>query len=486
MFFQIELLLLILMLAVFVVCLIWGKLPSGICLMIAAFVGMGLGTLFNGTDFSLRFLFEGAFGYLDTILTICFSMMCIGAMRATGILDYFTTKIVKIFRKTPSLLLIILAFVVMFPAMVTGSAICSAITTGAIVLPILIKWGVPKQKASAFIVAESIIGEILPPINIPAMVICDSVDIPFSGFGMPLIAMCVPVAIFMALVLARKYVKPIDEKQLGKVVNLEITKELNFASLIPLLTIIVFLLAEIVFPKYLAIFGITLVFALSTILAFIFGKKIKFYNGFDDKETVVGSLIDSVKNSFSVIGILMGIGMFMSVFALVGIRGYLAVNVMLIPRVVQIILSAIALPALGGISAYGSASIIGPAFVMSFYQRFDPIILVCGFSLLAAIGDFMPPTAISTVYLAQQTDEKNYLNITKAGFPAIGGMAVTGLFYAFVVGKIVIGKSFLGDVITPLGNFFYVIVMIVLTLVALSAYSIYSLILKKHQAKEGK
>ena len=464
MFFEIELLILIVMLGSYVALMKLCKLSSGVSLMVSALLGMLLGTIFNGTPFSFRFFVEGSFSYLDTIITICVAMICISLMKLTGILDYFSTKIIRLLGKIPSLLVIVLALIVMFPAMVTGTAISSAVTTGAIVLPILIKWGVPKQKAAAFIVTESIIGQVCPPVNLPAMLICDVVDVAFNGFELPLLAMSIPLAIFSAIILTREYVKPITDENISEIVNVDIEKELNFTCLIPLLLVIVFMVAEVIWPKYLAIFGITLTFAVAAVLSIFLGKKTKFFTNFDDKESIVGNLLDCTKNVLPIAGILMGIGAFMAVFTLVGVRGYLALNCTIMPKTLQVIFTIILLPLLGGVSAYGSASIIGPSFALSFISSYDSVVLIAGLSLLASIGDFLPPTALSADYEANQIGEKSWFKVTTAGISTIIAMLVFGSLFSFIVSELVNGHFFgveIGDIVGKLGNVFYLIVMLV-------------------------
>ena len=181
MFFQIELLYFVLMIGVFILCVLAFKMPAGISMMISAVIGMALSAIISHTEFSLRELIDGAFGYFDTILIITAAMIFMGGLQASGALDYISALLVKKLYRMPTLLLISFMLIIMFPAMVTGSSLASIISSGALLAPIMIKMGIPKQKAGAIVAFGAVLGMIAPPINVPVMAICDVVDIPYIG-----------------------------------------------------------------------------------------------------------------------------------------------------------------------------------------------------------------------------------------------------------------------------------------------------------------
>ncbi|MBR6687202.1 MAG: TRAP transporter large permease, partial [Clostridia bacterium] len=124
---QIELLYFVLMIGTFIALLVFAKLPSGICLMASAVVGAIASALISHTEFALRYFVEGTFAYFDTILVITVAMIFMGAMQSSGALEYISAALVKKLRKYPTLLLICFMLIIMFPAMVTGSSLASAI-----------------------------------------------------------------------------------------------------------------------------------------------------------------------------------------------------------------------------------------------------------------------------------------------------------------------------------------------------------------------
>ena len=494
MLLQIELIYFIVMIGVFVALMIGAKLPSGLCLMASSLIGMIMSAIFSKTAFEFRYLVEGAFGYFDTILTITTAMIFMGALQITGALEYISAVIVKIFRKWPTILLIAFMIIIMFPAMVTGSSLASAISAGALVAPIMIKWGIPKAKTGAIVAMGSILGMVAPPVNVPAMVICDVVDIPYTNFTLPLLLLVLPIAIVSVIILGRKYVKPIEEDEVGNVVSVDILKELNGTVAIPLYILIALIIGEMIWPKILGSFAMPGMFVVSTISSFFFGRKIPFFKKHEEGEEkdesgeekpncVVDVVRQGVLKSFGAMGLLMGVGMFMEVIALNGVRSYFVANALMLPDFWKYVSMALTLPIFGGISAFGSASVLGGPFVMSMYTARTSITLTCGFSLMAAIGEFLPPTAMSATFASSMVGEKKWSVISKAALPAILAVYVFGLVYIILFAKIIFDEVF------PSSEVGYLVLLAICIILAISFAIIYGFILKikdkKTNAKEA-
>ena len=158
MFFQIELLYFVVMIAIFILCVLLFKMPAGIAMMISAVFGCALSAIISHTEFSLREFVDGAFGYFDTILIITAAMIFMGGLQASGALDYISALLVKKLYRFPTLLLISFMIIIMFPAMVTGSSLASIISSGALLAPIMIKMGIPKAKAGAIVAFGAVLG----------------------------------------------------------------------------------------------------------------------------------------------------------------------------------------------------------------------------------------------------------------------------------------------------------------------------------------
>ena len=472
MFFQIELLYFLVMIAVFIVMLLVVKAPSGISMMVSALVGGILFCIISGEQFSLRYYVDGAFGYFDTILIITAAMIFMGGLQACGALDYLSALLVKKLHKYPTLLLLSFMLIIMFPGMVTGSSLSSIVSSGALLAPIMVKMGIPKAKAGAIVAFGAILGMIAPPINVPVMAICDVADIPFQGFTLPLLALTIPPAIFAVLFLGRKYVKEINLDEMAEVIDFSIldkkpkvqekvreteevkeekefddvdidsliekkkSKEepkeekkepvsLDWTCLIGLFLLIILIILESVLPRIFGSLGMTLIFIIATIPTFFTGRKVK-------PHMVVK---DGVYKSFGAMALLAGVGMFVEVLTWIGARGWFVANALSLPSLLQYVAIAITLPVFGGISAFGSASILGGPFVMAFLAL-DNIIVASALSLLAGLGEFLPPTAMSATFAGQSVGEEKYIKITKAALIPFFVTLVYAMLFIIVVARI--------------------------------------------------
>ena len=243
---DIELICLLSMLAVFLLANLLLKLPVSISMILGAIAG----ALVGGQGIPLRHLFEGTFTYVDTILIISTAMLFMTVIQESGALEALNSFIVTRFYKVPALMLILLMLVIMFPGMITGSSTAAVLSAGALVAPVLLLIGIPKEKAGAIIAIGAIMGMAAPPINIPAMLIGGGVDMPYIGFDGPLFLLTIPCAIFAVLFLGLRYCKNLDIEKLKEGLDTEIGKKYGFKLYIPIIVLFVLLVVSKAFPKF--------------------------------------------------------------------------------------------------------------------------------------------------------------------------------------------------------------------------------------------
>ncbi|MGD9887529.1 MAG: TRAP transporter large permease subunit [Bacilli bacterium] len=420
MFLEIELLYFVIMIAVFVICMVVLKIHTGLSMMISAVVGM----LISGMGLPFRHLIEGTFGYLDTILIIIMAMIFMQGLEDSKSLNYISLKIVEKLHNKPILMLLSFMVVLMFPGMITGSSLASVVSSGVLLAPIMIKLGIPKVKVGAIIAFGAIFGMIAPPINIPVMVICDIVDMPYIGFELPLLLLSLPLAFFTILFLGYKHVKKIDYEAIES--SFEMKDDVKWTSLIPLFVLVVLILLQNLFPIVFGVMGLPLVFTISAIFTLYFGKKFNFLQ----------SAKKGVYKSFGAIALLMGVGMFIQTISLNGVRGYFVINAISLPgNFWKIASMAVMLPLFGGVSAFGSASVLGGPFVMSMLAS-NQIVVASTISLIASIGEFLPPTAMSASLAAKTVDEKKYMKITKASLIPLGVTLVYCIIFLTIIASV--------------------------------------------------
>ena len=393
---SIELITFVVMIAVFLAGCFAAKLPVSISMVLSAIAG----ALVGGEGVPLRHLVEGMFSYVDTILVIATAMIFMKVIQESGALDAIASVIIERFHKFPALMLCLIMLIIMFPGMITGSSTASVLSAGSIMAPVLMLMGVPMLETASILAMGGILGMIAPPTNIPAMVIGAGIDIPYSGFGLPLTLLTFPLAALFVLMLGYKYVKKMNYLEVQAKLNTESRKKFGFKVYIPLILAIVLMTLTKLVPAF--SIGMPLVFLISAVVGCFTGYKIN----------ILKVAKDSVNSVLPVMGILMGVGMFIQIMTLTGVRGFIVTFCMGLPEWARYLAIAISMPLFGAVSSFGSASVLGVPFLLTFLAQ-DEIIVASALSLIAGLGDMMPPTALAGIFAAQVVGMEKYAPVLK-------------------------------------------------------------------------
>ncbi|MCP4727902.1 MAG: TRAP transporter large permease subunit [bacterium] len=393
-----ELLTLIVLVGTFVVTALVFKLPIGVSLVISSV----LGALTAGAGLPLRHFVEGSFAYFDPILIIAMAMIFMEVINESGLLGTISRLLIERFHTMPLILLLFVTLFIMFPGMLTGLSSASVLTTGAIVSPALILLGIPRVKVGALIAMAAIYGMIAPPINVPVMIIGGGVDMPYIGFELPLLFATIPLAVFSSIYFGYKYLKNIKIDEIRDKLPESFYSKYGIKLYFPLFVVIILMLGIRIFPNFFPSLGTPLIFVIGILAGLFSGRKIN----------MIRATQKAMKNALPVMGILVGIGVFIQIMTLVGVRGYLVVNCLKLPSILLYLGIAVSMPLFGAISAYGSSSVLGIPFLLALLGQ-DEIIVAAALSLIASLGDLMPPTALAGIFAAQVVKVKNYFKILK-------------------------------------------------------------------------
>ncbi len=376
------------------------NLPIAIAMSAAAV----LGALLGGEGIPVRHLVEGAFGYIDTILIIASAMIFMKALQKTGLLESLAAFVIRKFRNSPLLLSFGLTGIVMIPGMITGSSTAAVLTAGALVAPVMMRLNVPADRAGALIAMAAIYGMIAPPVNIPAMLIGGGIDMPYVGFAGPLLACTLPLAAYSAVTLVYPYLRASGgggdqlEQELRRMEKTQLSARL----LLPVWVLVVLMAGEQFFPDVWPALGLPVDFVLAALSALASGSR------FDPLEAAT----EAVRDSLPVMGILMGVGMFIQIMTLIGVQGFVVVSALALPSFLIYLAIATTIPLFGAISAFGAASILGVPFVLALLGK-NTIVVTAAVSLIAGLGDLMPPTALAGIFAAQVIGEDNYFVVLR-------------------------------------------------------------------------
>jgi TRAP-type C4-dicarboxylate transport system permease large subunit len=416
---SIELIILLAMLATFAGSVFWWKLPSGVALGLASVVG----ALVGGYGVPVRHLVEGSFGYLDAVLIIATAMIFMKVIEATGALSTISYWMIRAFHRSPTVLMIVMVFFVMFPGMLTGLSSACILTTGALVTPALLAMGIPAVAVGAFIAMAAVFGMIAPPINIPVMIIGGGVDMPFIGFEIPLLILTVPLAIAMAIYFRIRYVRTIDRDAVLAKLPAPVHDKHGFKLFIPIVVVVGLMASIRLLPQYIPDIGMPLIFMLGALSGFGTGERFKTLD-------VAGA---AIRGALPVMGILVGVGMFVQMMTLTGTRGMIAVSALQLPPSLLYAGIALMMPAFG--SAYAASSVLGVPLVYVFLGRSE-ILVTSALSLIAGVGDLMPPPALLCVFAAQLVGEKNHYRILKESWPIALAAIVWGVLMIIFASEI--------------------------------------------------
>jgi len=392
-----ELILFIVMVGVFVLCAFAIKLPVSLSMLAASLAGL----LASGNGIGIRHLVEGTFGYVDTILVIATAMAFMRAVQESGALDALSIVIIKRFRSVPLLLLPLLKLVAMFPGMITGSSSASVLTAGAVIGPVLVLLGLPVESAGAFIAMAGILGMIAPPVNIPAMIIGGGIDMPFVGFEIPLLLLTMPLAILFSLAFGLRHVRKVSWEEIAPKLDTATYKRYGPRLFAPIVVVVILMVLGKTVPKYFGL-GLPLVFIIGAALACVVGKR---FNPLKAAKA-------AVNDALPVLGILAGVGMFIQVMTLTGVRGFVVVNALSVPPVMLYAAIAVTIPLFGAVSSFGASSVLGVPFLLALLGK-NQIMTAAALSLIASLGDFMPPTALSAIFAAQVVGIDKYSRVLK-------------------------------------------------------------------------
>lgn len=393
---SIEMITFIAMVGVFLVGCFLAKLPVSLSMVLSAIVG----ALVGGQGFALRHLVEGMFAYVDTILVIASAMVFMKVIEKSGALDAISSVIIERFYKLPAIMLCMIMLIIMFPGMITGSSTAAVLSAGSIMAPVLMMIGVPALETASILAMGGILGMIAPPTNLPAMLIGAGIDIPYSGFELPLALMTFPLAFLFVLMLGYKHVKHINILEIKGKLNVESREKYGFRVYIPLILAIVLMVVSKMVPA-LSI-GMPLVFLISSVVGCFTGYRFN----------LAKVAKDSIGSVLPVMGILMGVGMFIQIMTLTGVRGLIVTSCLSLPGIALYLAMAISMPLFGAVSSFGSASVLGVPFLLAFLNK-EEIIVAAALSLIASLGDMMPPTALAGIFAAQVVGLKKYLPVLK-------------------------------------------------------------------------
>ncbi len=271
------------------------------------FLAAVAGSLVAGMGIRFREIVEGPFGFLDSMLCVCAASVLVMLLDRSGAFAYLADRVFSI-KNTTLKAFAVLLFIAL-PAMLTGFAGSSLLTTGKLVRERA--EGTDPKKMHLTVCVGAFIGVILPPNCIPAMIAANGagsvLPTPYAGFFLPLLLIGLPAFIAYGL---------INRKALASVSAGGRTESKGAVAALAVLALtLVAVVIDGVFASVLFLGGNTLVFFVASILVVVI------WRGSGSAKAVFDAVSDGVMKAVVPIAVVFALGSFIEVSSMTGVRG---------------------------------------------------------------------------------------------------------------------------------------------------------------------
>jgi hypothetical protein len=395
------------MAAVFAVLNFGLRWPLPIVLITTALIG----GLIGGFGVPFRHLVEGGFGYLNLVLALFAGAFFGQVMRHSGATELLAALIGA--HERPFLALLIAGALLFMTGMFTGIAGVAVLAVGAFSAPLLRAAGLSGPMAASYIALLGTLGMVAPPLNVPAMIMADGVNMPFAGFAGSLWALSLPPALFALVTFARR-ARP--DTRAPTSVSAPETRA-SWLGLLVLLVVIGFWGLIRYWPA--------LVFDPSIPFVLVAGGLI----GLCAVRTSAWGAV--ARATFSgaplmLAAVLVSVGVLVQIMSLTGVRGWLVITAMSF-HAPWVYPALAGIPLLGSVlTALGTANSLGVPFAFAFIHQ-DMILNISALSAIAALSEFCPPTAISAALAAYIVGEGRLWPIIRSAVPTLAMLTVLAL-----------------------------------------------------------
>lgn len=378
-----------------------------------------------GFWFPFRHLVEGGFGYINLALGLFAGAFFGQMMRLSGAADAVAARTFDGLGGNGWLVLSFAAAILFLIGMFVGIAGIAVLATGVFVVPLLRRLGMAPHEIGAFIAVVATCGMIAPPVNVPAMTIADGVNMPYAGFGLPLLLLSLPPALFVVALSAyrsRGRARPVATEAMGAapVTAGRFPPQDGFAALLgfaALAFVLGFWTLLRLFPAVIPDPAAPIVLVIGGLIAL--------------PRLTRPRLTDAMAATFSgtplvLAAVLVTVGVAVQIMTLTGIRGWVVINAMGFPPP-WIFVELVLMPILGGVlSSIGTANVLGVPFAFALIGQ-DMILNSAALSAIAALSEFVPPTSIAAALATYIVGDTSLMRVLRASLLPVLVIAVLAL-----------------------------------------------------------
>jgi CitMHS family citrate-Mg2+:H+ or citrate-Ca2+:H+ symporter len=278
-----------------------------------------------------------------------------------------------------------LAVLLLIPGALTGAGSVTVLIVGGMVATILGYMGLPKARAAAIVFIIAGLSAAAPPVSLWAMLTAAGVNMPYTGFFLPLLVPCVLLALLTIFILGWK-AKAADLDQALRELP-EAPAGMSWARIAaPFLVFFALVVAGRAWPFSLPILGLPIIFAASALVTVLLSPR---------RLPVLEIARATIQQLLPLIGTLTCAGILVQIMTLTGVRGLIAITVVTLPLLAVILTLFLTLPVSEAVLMWGAAPVLGVPLVLLFNTlNMNPIVALAGMSIIWPLGDAIPPTAI--------------------------------------------------------------------------------------------
>jgi TRAP-type C4-dicarboxylate transport system permease large subunit len=344
------------------------------------FIVVAIATALLG-DFGIPFrhLVEGGFGFINLVLALFAGAFFGHMMRRSGAADAAAAGMVRAVggRVLPVLALAALPLFVV--GMFVGIAGVAVLSAGVFAVPALRRIGYDDATIAAFVAVMAVAGMIAPPMNVPALLIADGVNMPWTNVSKALLALALPLAVAALAWFARsaRTQAPAIAAHHGTAACLR--------GFVPLAVIV---------AVWIAVRSSNALLDPASPLILVIGGLVALPSL--PRKELPGVIRDAFSGiPLQLAAVLVSVGVLVQVMTLTGVRGWLVVSVMSLESPWNYPSLLVGMPLLGGaLTAMAASDVLGVPTAFSFIGQ-DMILNVAALSAIAALAEFVPPTSIS-------------------------------------------------------------------------------------------
>jgi H+/gluconate symporter-like permease len=387
--------------------------PMALTFLVVAVVAAFLG----GFGIPFRHLVEGGFGFINLVMALFAGAFFGHMMRISGAADAAAVGIVQ-WTGGRSLLVLFAVGVPMFVVgMFVGLAGVAILSAGVFAVPAMRRIGYDDATIAGFMAVVGTAGMIAPPTNVPAMLLADGVNMPWTGVSYALLSLSVPLAL-VALGWFTWWgpTQPAMPMSADKgMVNGAAVR-----GLIPLAVIVLIWIVSRWFGEVIIDPVSPLILVIGGLAAFPMLAK----RGDDMRRVLINTFTGT---PLLLAGVLVTVGIVVQVATLTGVRGWLVINIMTLPYPWNLPSLLVGMPLLGGaLTSMEASDIVGVPAAFSFIRQ-DMILNVAALSSIASLSEFVAPTAIAAALSCYVVGSGTIRQVVRRAWAPMAVLAILAL-----------------------------------------------------------